>query len=688
MKTNITKNALLASSLVLLLAATGLGQPNPQPLAAAGDFTRLSYNNPSLIVDLAGGLWGWPVVCDRNGDGLPDVILATGSEGYKGVYYFENTGRLDPASGAPIFKKAVRLSNLRQDITPSYVDGKVRVLSRNVEFPDFIKNGIGNGKGKPLPFDPRSIHPISELRRIRSYQCSYVDFDGNGLLDIAVGVNDYSDYGWDDAFDGNGRWINGPLHGYVYILKNKGSNNEPVYSQPMRLEADSRPVDVYGTPSPVFADFRKSGKLDLICGEFMDGMTYFENIGTRTEPRYATGRRLRFEGAPLTMPFQMIVVTSYDWNNNGYPDLVVSQEDGRVAWFENTGKVVSHTTRAHGGIDKFEFPEFKPAVFFKQEADAVKFSSLTAPVSVDWDSDGLDDLLVGNGVGEIGFIKNLGGNPPRWAAPVLLEADGKPILLQAGYNDSVQGPDESKYGYTNIGVGDWTGNGLPDIIVNTISGKVLLFENIGTRTNPKLAAAKPLQVEWDGEPPTPKWNWWKPAPGELVTQWRCTPCIIDLDGDGIADLVTVDHEGYLAFYKQIEREGRRVLLPGKRIFQVKGQAGFDSIGRPAGNEKDGPLRLNANAFGSSGRRTFCFVDWDGDGKLDLLVNSENVTFFRNISTKPGEWLFESMGRIGKTKLGGHSTAPTPVDWDKSGIPDILTGSEDGHFYFMKNPRKN
>ena len=33
-------------------------------------------------------------------------------------------------------------------------------------------------------------------------------------------------------------------------------------------------------PSPCFADFRGTGKLDLICGSFLDGFTWFENVGT------------------------------------------------------------------------------------------------------------------------------------------------------------------------------------------------------------------------------------------------------------------------------------------------------------------------------------------------------------------------------------------------------------------------
>jgi hypothetical protein len=78
------------------------------------------------------------------------------------------------------------------------------------------------------------------------------------------------------------------------------------------------------------------------------------------------------------------------------------------------------------------------------------------------------------------------------------------------------------------------------------------------------------------------------------------------------------------------------------------------------------------------------VDWDRDGLPDILVNSLNVTFLKNKGIKNGLTILEDMGPLTNDRLAGHSTSPTIVDWDKNGIPDLLIGAEDGHFYYLKN----
>ena len=93
-------------------------------------------------------------------------------------------------------------------------------------------------------------------------------------------------------------------------------------------------------------------------------------------------------------------------------------------------------------------------------------------------------------------------------------------------------------------------------MVNSIWGKVIWYENRGTRKKPKLSKAKPIEVQWTGKPPKPAWNWWNPKQKELVTQWRTTPIVVDWDKDGLMDLVMLDHEGYFAFFKRKKPNGQ------------------------------------------------------------------------------------------------------------------------------------
>jgi hypothetical protein len=459
----------------------------------------------------------------------------------------------------------------------------------------------------------------------------------------------------------------------VYVLINEGTDATPRYATPVRLMVDGgQPVDVYGMPSPNFEDFDRDGDLDLLCGEFVDGFTYFENTGTRREPRYAAGRPLMAGGRALTMELCMIVPVAVDFDRDGDPDLVVGDEDGRVAFIENTGKIVDR------------MPQFLAPRYFRQHAENVKFGALAAPVSVDWDGDGLEDLIVGNTAGYIGFIKNLGGNPVRWAAPVYLTAGDQVFREQAGPNGSIQGPAEAKWGYTNPAVADWDGDGLADILTNGIWGRVLFFRNIGTRTEPRLAEPESLQVEWPGETPKPQWVWWKPVDKELVTQWRTTPTMIDWNRDGLTDLVMLDQEGYLALFERRRgKDGQLQLLPPQRVFWAEGVSSYDGGGRPM-NQVSGLLRMNERRAGGSGRRTFIFHDWDGDGELDLLVNSStNVNVLRGLGRDAeGRWRFQDSGSVHTHLLASHSTTPTIARWPGYAHPVLVIGAEDGFLYSL------
>jgi hypothetical protein len=680
---NLARSAgVLAALLALAPAVRAASAPAPATPAATA-MPRLAHQNPGLLADLGVGLWAWPLPIDYNRDGRMDLVVVCTDKPFNGTWYFENSGDVDPQLNLPIFRPARLLGKSAPSAGISYVTGQPVVTAtasvkqgdifayRGNVYPDFLQSHFD----RPTKLGaPERI--LTEPGNIRQNQWKLVDYDGDGALDLTVGIDFWGDYGWDAAFNRFGDWTRGPLHGYVYLMRNTGTTASPVYAEPVRVQAGGRPVDPFGMPSPMWGDFDGDGDLDLLCGEFRDSFTYYENTGTRTRPDYAAGRPLALGGVPLVMDLCMITPTAVDFDGDGDLDLVVGDEDGRVAFLEHTGRI-------SGGL-----PQFLPPRYFRQFAAEVKFGALATPYAFDWDGDGDEDLISGNTAGYVGFIENLGGTPIRWAAPRYLTAGGRLIRELAGPNGSIQGPAEAKWGYSILSVADWDGDGLPDLMTNGIWGKVVWYKNVGTRTAPRLAAAQPVEVAPGTKSPKPAWNWWDPQGREFVTQWRTTPQMVDWNGDGLMDLVMSDHEGYLAlFARSRAADGTLVLGAAQRVFWGEGVSVYNSNGQPQ-NRESGLLRLNDGVNGRGGRRTFCVADWDGDGTPDLLVNSNpNVNFLRGLGRDDaGRWRFRDEGPVSPHVLAGHATKPTVGDWDRDGIPDLLIGAEDGFFYQLRNPR--
>ena len=635
----------LIPCLFLTLTTFGFSQSADEKLI------RLQYKDTTTTKDLAVGLWANPLPMDYDQDGDLDLVISCTDVPFNGTFLFKNGSK--DQNGNPIFDAPVKIGDGMRNVAISYVDGEPRVLGVGLEYDNFRRYGYTR------PIGLYQASELLDLYKERFSDWKYVDYDNDGDMDLIVGIDDWSEYGWDNAFNEKGEWTNGDLRGYLYLL----TNDNGKYRNDGKILAGDKPIDVYGNTTPNIADFDGDGDLDIICGEFVDRFTYFENTGSRENPTYATGRFLENASGILEMDLEMMRPVALDWNNDNKIDLVVGDEDGRVVFIENTGTV------------KDNMPIFMSPIYIQQKSQNLKFGALVTPFSVDWDDDGDEDLICGNSAGYIGFIENLDGSEnPDFKEPVYLEADGEIIRIMAGESGSIQGPAERKWGYTTLTVADWDGDGLKDIVLNSIFGKVEWYRNIGTKTAPKLTKMGGVKVAWDKSGiPKPKWNWWNPEKDELATQWRTTPYAIDWNKDGLMDLVMLDHEGYLAFFERFKKRGRLYLKPGQRIFKnADGSIGNDL------------LRLTEREAGGSGRRKIEFTDWDGDGDLDLLANSENIEWYENVGETNGNTIFKKRGNLVNTKLAGHTTSPTVVDWDKDGKPNLLIGAEDGHFYYLKN----
>lgn len=618
-------------------------------VASAGEFERMKFNNPDLVVSAkskSGLATSQLLVRDFNGDGLPDIIVNGGwGSQWNGneSYVFVNPGPKGSVDGV---------------FAP----------------PQFVKKGPFDDGLKPLGADGQPLKFVTHFRRqTRDRVRQLVDYDGDGVDDLVDSVGDWTRYGWDNAYTPDGYWTNATLHGYVYWHKGLGGNR---YGEPqlLRLE-DGNYLDAFGGCSVLFADWDGDGDLDLIRVDFTDTITYFENVGTRTNPAWEGGRFVRAaDGSRLTPELCMAKAVACDWNGDGKTDIVISEEDARPAICLNTGRLLR-------GVPVFERPRH-----FRQRADELYLGVLNTPWAFDWDGDGDEDLLSGDSAGHVAFIENLSGRGverPKWAAPVLLkEPDGREIHIQAGVNGSIQGPCEAKWGYTCISVADWDGDGLPDVMANSIWGRVLWWRNVGTRTQPKPDFARGVEVEWPGAQPALAWGWFKPEktanPREIITQWRSTPVMTDWNGDGLTDLLLVDTDGYLGFWERAKKGGKLVLLPPRRaLLEANGE----------------PIRLSGKwrggLGGGSGRRKFCVADWNGDGKADIVLNDgPNAKVLLQQRHADGKWYFAARTDVGaKLCLAQHDPQPCACDFNADGRPDLVMGAEDGFFYYLRHESK-
>ena len=612
--------------------------------AMVGTGDAITYGRLGVKARLSVGLWAHPAAIDFDGDGNLDLVVSSASGSYSGIFLFRNLG----TNEKPIFDRGEWLAKGKPGLVAADFngDGAMDLVVTGGYYSDVRKNGLSKFVPITLP---------------RSYWIGRddfwypVDWDGDGKIDVLAGVSDWRDYGWDDAFNEKGEWTRGPLHGYVYFHRNIGTNAEPRYAPPVMIEADGKPIDQYGSPVPNPVDWLGKGKLDLVAGSFVDSITLFRNRGTRTAPSLTSGEPITVDGVPLHMDLCMIQPRVVSWHQDGRPSLIVAEEDGRVALLEN---------QAPRGQE----PKLSPPKYFEQVDPLLKSGALSRPVAIDWNGDGKLDLLAGNSAGYIQYFENVGTNAePVFEDRGYLKAGGQTIRHMAGPNGSVQGPAERKWGYTNISVADWDLDGKLDILVNDINGAVVWYRNTGTKQHPELAPAQPVEVEWPGVAPKPDWVWWQPKGKQLVTQWRTTPAVVDWDGDGLPDLVMLDYRGYLSLFRRQRRNGSLVLLPPERIF-------VDQTGRF--------LNLAAGRAGSSGRRKINVVDWNGDGKLDLVTDGPSgPVWYENTGTQ-AKPVMQLRGNLLKVKMQGHNPTPFVVDWNGDGKPDLIVGTQDGFFYYF------
>ncbi len=204
--------------------------------------------------------------------------------------------------------------------------------------------------------------------------------------------------------------------------------------------------------------------------------------------------------------------------------------------------------------------------------------------------------------------------------------------------------------YTEISAGSWgggisdsapavtdlDGDGLIDILVGESQGQILHYEQdvAGSTSFTRLSSAF----------------------SSIDVGTYATPCVVDLDGDGLLDLLVGEKDGNINHYEQA------------------GSGTFDLV----------TATFNAIDVGRYAAPTT--TDIDGDGLIDLLIGEEGANLNHYEQAALGSTTFNLLTETLLT-LSDDKAKPTATDLNADGLIDLIvgfgSGASNGHFDYYK-----
>jgi hypothetical protein len=487
--------------------------------------------------------------------------------------------------------------------------------------------GLVQADGKPLavPHAPVPEDKTGVFNHDYYNQPWVGDWDGDGIPDILTGG-----------------YVTGQI--FFYRGERRGPDGTPQLHFLGALEADGKPLDTVWAAAPLGRDFDGDGDLDLITGSWfwsgihrdqlpgeVEYLMFYRNVGTARSPQ------LRRELLPHRGDFprgQIARPSVVDWDADGLDDLVVSDASGAVYLFPNRGQP---------GAPIWEVNQTPLTTAWGFVGDG-GFSSHAA-----LRRDAAPEFLDGD------RFFTYEGSPysPRKTPRGQAHVNGQRITYPGpGYGDP----------YSRTALCDWDADGNADLLYGTQQGHLYLHRGL-TGDDPHAFAPGVQFKLLDGQPlrvgPEVVQSVDKVTDFTVLQGSRIVMAPGDFDGDGAEDVAITETYGNIWIFRNTKRGGLETLEPGVNVGKVF----------PSGRTSD-----------------LSVVDWNEDGKLDLLIGTPTNkpgTVYLNRSV-PGQIKFAEPSQPFELPFMFWGATIKPLDWNRDGDQDFLVFSEFFAFYVERS----
>ncbi len=522
-------------------------------------------------------------------------------------------------------------------------------------FTEVFTNGWGQGR--------RFIRPC------------FADLDNDGLLDLLLGEHSVG----------------------IHHLEQDAVGS----TQFSQISTNFNGIDAGSRPTPTLTDLDNDSRLDLIIGKKNGTISHYEQDSEGS-----------YDFTLVSENFNGINVESYatprfiDLDQDDLLDLIVGREDGTLDHYEQDAAGSSEFSLVTDSFNLIDVGYISTPCFTDLDGDglidmivgvnvghmhhyeqlsqgATDFSLISenfngididaqaCPVFTDVDQDGLQDLMIGGMFGFLYFYEQESGGSANvqlisnnilpgidigsHAAPTFtdLDFDGVGDMIIGEANGTLLHFEQDDWGSTlfnfvedtlsGIDVGsypmpvliDLEGDALMDMFIGEYHGKIYRYRQASSGS-PDFTLV------------TESFN-------DISLGDEAAPALIDLNADGLLELIIGRGDGTLCHYEQD--------APGSMVFSLVSDhfnnIDLDYVARP------------------------CFTDLQDDGLWDLIIGYSGETLYHYRQNAVGSLEFTLISDNFLGIITDTYSAPTFADINKDGLEDLFVGCYNGGIRFFQ-----